>query len=83
MEHKNLHLTDQLWENLNMLLLVGQKYLLQSTAYVKFLAQPLEEHWKAVKRTLRYLKGSISHGLLLQKGCVTSPMTLTAYCDAD
>lgn len=28
----------------------------------QFLAQPLDEHWKAVKRILRYLNGTISHG---------------------
>lgn len=32
----------------------------------QFLAQPLEEHWKAVKRILRYLQGTASYGLLLK-----------------
>lgn len=28
--------------------------------------RPLETHWKAVKHILRYLKGTLHHGLLLQ-----------------
>lgn len=32
----------------------------------QFMASPLESHWKAVKRILRYLKGTLSHGLLLR-----------------
>lgn len=49
----------------------------------QFLSQPLEEHWAAVKRILRYLKGTAHHGLLLQKGFKHQPMPLKAYCDAD
>lgn len=32
----------------------------------QFLSNPLEEHWKAVKRILRYLSGTKHHGLLIQ-----------------
>lgn len=49
----------------------------------QFLADPCEDHWKAVKRILRYLKGSITHGLLLQSFSLTQPLPLIAYCDAD
>lgn len=31
----------------------------------QFMARPLESHWRMVKRILRYLKGTISHGLML------------------
>ena len=31
----------------------------------KYLANPGEEHWKAVKRIIRYLKGTASYGIKL------------------
>lgn len=49
----------------------------------QFLSQPLEEHWKAVKRILRYLKGTENHGLLLQPASTQQPLHLTGFCDAD
>ncbi|PNX81433.1 retrovirus-related Pol polyprotein from transposon TNT 1-94 [Trifolium pratense] len=47
------------------------------------MANPLESHWKAVKRILRYLKGSLHHGLLLQPAVAGYPLSLRAYSDAD
>lgn len=41
---------------------------------------PLDEHWKAVKRILRYLKGTQNHGLSL-KAC--NDININAYRDAD
>ncbi|GAU35295.1 hypothetical protein TSUD_54540 [Trifolium subterraneum] len=49
----------------------------------QFMSHPLESHWKAVKRILRYLKGTISHGLLLHPSPSTPPFSLRAYSDAD
>ncbi|MCI66510.1 retrovirus-related pol polyprotein, partial [Trifolium medium] len=49
----------------------------------QFMAQPLESHWKAVKRILRYLKGTLSHGLLLAPSSTIVPFSLRAYSDAD
>jgi hypothetical protein len=46
----------------------------------QFMHQPLESHWKVVKRILRYLKGTIDFGLHLQKD---SNLSLVGYCDAD
>ena len=38
-------------------------------------------HWKVVKRILRYLKGTLHHGLHLRKSYYT--LVLEAFCDAD
>ncbi|KAI5425876.1 hypothetical protein KIW84_031629 [Lathyrus oleraceus] len=42
----------------------------------QFLSNPLEEHWKAVKRVLRYLSGTIHHGLLIQPTSTKQPLHL-------
>jgi histone deacetylase 1/2 len=49
----------------------------------QFLANPLEDHWKAVKRILRYLSGTLHHGLLLQAAPIGQPLSLIGFCDAD
>jgi hypothetical protein len=46
----------------------------------QFMQRPTERHLTALKRLLRYLKGTIFHGLLLQKSKSSS---LIAYSDAD
>ncbi|XP_019089143.1 PREDICTED: uncharacterized protein LOC109127963 [Camelina sativa] len=40
----------------------------------------LKAHWDAALQVVRYLKGSIGHGILLR---ADTDLTLTAYCDAD
>lgn len=49
----------------------------------QFMSNPLETHWKAVKRILRYLKGTIYHGLLLRPAQPGAVFSLRAYCDSD
>src|ERR1044072_6570966 len=49
----------------------------------QFMAQPQEEHWKAVKRILKYLKGTISDGLHIKPFSLYKPLTLVACCYAD
>ena len=46
----------------------------------QFMHRPTKLHWQAVKRILRYLKHTITHGLLL-KHILSS--TIQAYSDAD
>ncbi|KAM6543699.1 hypothetical protein CsatB_008146 [Cannabis sativa] len=46
----------------------------------QFMQKPLQSHWLAVKRILRYVAGTLQHGLHLTK---SSSLELTAYCDAD
>ncbi|KAJ1685430.1 hypothetical protein LUZ63_016820 [Rhynchospora breviuscula] len=46
----------------------------------QFMHSPTSAHWTSVKRILRYLKGSVDHGLLLKP--YDSPL-LHAYTDSD
>lgn len=46
----------------------------------QFMHKPTDEHWQGAKRVLRYLAGTPSHGLFLQRH---SPMTLHGFSDAD
>jgi histone deacetylase 1/2 len=41
---------------------------------------PKQSHWQALKRVLRYLKGTLHHGLLLNK---QSSLDLNAFSDSD
>ncbi|KAK9051887.1 hypothetical protein SSX86_028515 [Deinandra increscens subsp. villosa] len=45
----------------------------------QFMHAPTENHWSAVKRILRYLQGTQSHGLLIQHN---SARVLHAYADS-
>ncbi|XP_043694399.1 uncharacterized mitochondrial protein AtMg00810-like [Telopea speciosissima] len=46
----------------------------------QFMHAPTESHWAMVKRILRYLKGTMSYGLFLQR---SSTHSLQAFSDAD
>lgn len=46
----------------------------------QFMHRPLKPHWQAVKRILRYLKHTVSHGLLLHHN---SSNTLLTYSNAN
>ena len=46
----------------------------------KFMHRPLDSHWQAVKRILRYLKHTISTGLLISS---SSSSAIQAYSDSD
>jgi hypothetical protein len=46
----------------------------------QFMHSPSQLHWQALKRVLRYLKGTIHHGLYLQRG---SFLDIKAFLDSD
>jgi hypothetical protein len=47
----------------------------------KFASKPGAAHWKAIKRILRYLKGTASMGLMF--GGPNTDLVVRAWCDAD
>jgi histone deacetylase 1/2 len=49
----------------------------------QFMAQPLEEHWKSVKKILRYLAGMVQHGLIMKPAAMEPAICINAFCDAD
>lgn len=49
----------------------------------QFMENLLETHWKAVKRILRYFKGTLSYGLELKPASSAAQFSLVAYSDVD
>lgn len=46
----------------------------------QYIHTPRQSHWQALKRLLRYLKGTIHFGLFLNR---QSPLTLSTFSDSD
>ncbi|KAJ9566804.1 hypothetical protein OSB04_002770 [Centaurea solstitialis] len=46
----------------------------------QYMHRPTTDHWQALKRLLRYLRGTLNHGLVLYRD---SPQQLHAFSDAD
>lgn len=46
----------------------------------QFMHSPLQPHWKAVKRILRYLRGTLHFGLFLHR---SPTLNVTGFSDAD
>lgn len=46
----------------------------------QYMHKPTDAHWDAVKRVLRYLAGTVTHGIFFS---ASTPLTLHAYSDAD
>ena len=54
------------------------------TALSQFCKGPTDEHWQAVKRVFRYLRGTVDHGLTYKgTGSPKESPTLHGYCDSD
>ncbi|CAH9101651.1 unnamed protein product [Cuscuta europaea] len=50
----------------------------------QFMAEPLQEHWQAVKHILKYLSGTVKYGIVIRPiPLSTIPLPISAYCDAD
>ncbi|KAI5426789.1 hypothetical protein KIW84_032279 [Lathyrus oleraceus] len=49
----------------------------------QFMSHPLEAHWVAMKMILRYLKGTLSHGLHLFPLPINTTPSIQVSCDAD
>ena len=49
----------------------------------RFMQNPLEAHWKIVKRILRYLSGILKFGLILRKTSTTITLDLVGFSDAN
>ncbi|XP_066384810.1 secreted RxLR effector protein 161-like [Miscanthus floridulus] len=68
----------------------GLRYLVHTRAditfvvgYVsRFMEDPREDHWAAVKRLLRYVKGTVDQGIIFSKTS-GSRLQLTVFNDAD
>ena len=48
----------------------------------RFMSNPDKEHWHAMKWVLRYVKGTVNHGLLYKKSKSVDNQ-LTGFCDSD
>ncbi|KAL5550656.1 hypothetical protein UlMin_000832 [Ulmus minor] len=46
----------------------------------QFMQNSLNSHWQAIKRILRYLKGTMDKGILMR---ISKTFVLTGYCDTD
>ncbi|XP_019085320.1 PREDICTED: uncharacterized protein LOC109126311 [Camelina sativa] len=46
----------------------------------QYMHQPTTDHWQAIKRVIRYLVGTTTHGIFLRSDC---PHTIHAYSDTD
>ena len=48
----------------------------------RFMEDPREDHWAAMKRLLRYVKGTVDHGIIFPK-TGESRLQVTVFSDAD
>ena len=48
----------------------------------RFMENPREDHWAVVKQLLRYVKGTVDHGIIFPK-TGESRLQLTVFSDVD
>ena len=48
---------------------------------IRYMVNPIFDHWKTTKRVLRYLKGTINFGLIYKKG--VKDFNVIGYSDSD
>ena len=64
----------------------GLRYLVHTRPDIVFavgyVSRFMEDHWAAVKRLLRYVKGTVDHGIIFPK-TGESRLQLTVFSDAD
>lgn len=66
---------------LTYLMVTSRPDLSASVSYFsQFQSSPSEEHWTHVKRILRYLQGTLDHGLVYQRK--TAPKQIVGFADA-
>jgi hypothetical protein len=54
------------------------------TALSQHCKAPSEQHWQAVKRVFRYIRGTVDHGLTYKgTGSSKDPPSLLGFCDSD
>jgi len=63
--------------------LTRPKFSFDVNKFCQFMVAPLDSHWTVMKRILRYLKGTLSHGLLLQTTSIAKPLNIRAFCGVD
>lgn len=51
--------------------------------FSRFQSEPKENHWKGLKRILRYIQGTLNYGLIYYKSNKRSREPLTGFADAD
>src|SRR5579871_1080763 len=50
----------------------------------RYMQKPGRLHWLALKRIMKYLKGTVDYGLVFYQGDIANDkITIEAYCDAD
>ena len=73
-------LYQQLVERLNFLTTTRPNIAYSMSILSQFMPKPLESHWVAAKKVLRYLKGTVNFGIMYTDNC---DVELTSYSNSD
>ncbi|XP_016191782.1 uncharacterized protein LOC107632628 [Arachis ipaensis] len=78
--HHNLALYRSIVDGLQYATITRPEITFAVNKVSQFMHTPLKSHWKAVKRILRYLAGTIDYGLMLQR---TNECQIYGFSDSD